>query len=129
MAVPFARPYNVKRLAEAGYVAGVWVEGQTIELPILACIQPLSPFDYDKLVPMLEGRRIDNAIKIYTMDALDVAGDDGKGGDRVLWPALPLPPKYPGKQREYRVIGLASYTEIAMGVNHNKYIAVCEAKR
>lgn len=79
----FRKEYQKITVRQGRYVNGEWVEGEQEQiLPLMASIQPLA---MDKLAPQLQGRHIHSAIKIYTDDVLNVAGDDFKNGDRVLF--------------------------------------------
>jgi len=63
----FRRPVTVTRQAAGGYVAGVWVPGNTFTVTIHASVQPATAEDMQRLP---EGRRQTGAVKIYTSSTL-----------------------------------------------------------
>lgn len=104
----FRKTYQKIVRLQGGYVNGEWVEGQSETLPFSATIQPLA---MDKLSPQLQGRHISSAIKIYTQDKLNVAGEDFSNGDGVLF-----------DDEEYLIVERASYQSGVL--DHFRYTAV-----
>lgn len=79
----FRREYQKIQSGEGRYEQGEWVKGETSVSPFFATIRPLA---MDKLSPQLQGRHISSAIVIYSDDdVLAVAGEDLKGGDKVIF--------------------------------------------
>ena len=81
-------PVNIRRRAPGAYVAGNWVPGgvTTIE-SIMATVQPATLSDYDMLQPLLEGRRVEGVVRVYTDAELTLAGEvPGATGDELEWP-------------------------------------------
>ena len=82
----FRKQYEKVVRTEGQYVNGEWIEGDESILPFSATIQPLA---MDKLSPQLQGRHISSAIKIYTQDLLNVAGENLINGDKVIFEGNP----------------------------------------
>lgn len=82
----FRKMYEKIVRSEGQYLNGEWVEGKAKTLSFSATIQPLA---MDKLSPQLQGRYISSAIKIYTQERLNVAGENLTNGDVVLFEGEP----------------------------------------
>lgn len=81
-------PVTIRRRAPGSYVAGRWVPG-AVGGPetIMATVQPARLVDYDEMQPLPEGRRVESLVRVYTVTALEVAGEDpGSSGDLLEWP-------------------------------------------
>lgn len=78
-------PQNILTRAPGGHVAGRWVDGAETQGTILASVQPAKAGDYERLEATLGGRRISRAVRIYTATKLNVAGEDLKNGDILVW--------------------------------------------
>lgn len=63
----FRKAVTIKRKQGGGYVDGKWVEGSDTDVVIKASIQPLTPEEMQELP---EGRRSDEAFKMYTKTKL-----------------------------------------------------------
>lgn len=118
--MPFRHPVQIIR-PSAGHweeATGSWVEGSdSEELTIIAGVQPASSADYDQMQSLLEGRRIEAMVRIYTGAVLNVAGKDWNNGDVLVWPQ--------GQQgRNYRVIARSPWQSGLL--NHYRYHAVLE---
>lgn len=71
------------------YEGPKWIDGTELApVTILASVQPASAGDYDTLEALLEGRRIEAAIRIYTSSKLVVASE-GLAGDTLIWDMEP----------------------------------------
>ena len=104
----FRKQYEKVVRTEGRYVNGEWVEGSEETLPFSATIQPLA---MDKLSPQLQGRYISSAIKIYTQDLLNVAGENLTNGDKVIFEDEP-----------YIIVNRASYHSGVL--EHYRYQAI-----
>lgn len=80
-------PVTIKRRAPGAWVAGRWVPGATgAPETIQATVQPAVLSDYNRMEPLLEGRRVEAMIRVYTVDVLAVGGQDAQAsGDIVEW--------------------------------------------
>lgn len=121
----FRRPFRHLRYSPAQYVRGDYVEGETSELTFYATIQPASTADYDQLQVMMDGTRVEHAIRIYT--SAELFSDrtiEGQtiSADEVLYPPLPFRPGYEGPQRRFKIIGKAPWQSGI--IPHNRYLAV-----
>lgn len=80
------KPYTIDRFEQGSYVDGEWVEGNSIEISIMASIQPVSGY---KIVQLQNatGIKTTNWIKIFTKSELQIAkeGVSGTGGDRITY--------------------------------------------
>lgn len=81
-------PVNIQRRAAGAYVAGRWVPGALGPVErIMATVQPAQLADYDVLQPLLEGRRVEGVVRVYTAAQIAIAGRDaGVSGDELIWP-------------------------------------------
>lgn len=81
-------PVTIRRRAPGAWVAGRWVDGaEGAPETILATVQPSQLADYDRLEPLLEGRRAEAIVRVYTAEILACAGDAGATtGDLLVWP-------------------------------------------
>lgn len=83
----FRYPVNIERLGPGTYDGPNWVPGAPVADTIMATVQPATVGDYDQMAALLEGRRVEGLIRIYTDAQLQVAGEtDEASGDRVIWP-------------------------------------------
>lgn len=82
------RPIQIRRRGPGARVDGRWVPGDLgASETIMASVQPAQSGDYDMLEPLLEGRRVESLVRVYTDEALTVAGQDsGASGDVLDWP-------------------------------------------
>lgn len=112
----FRRPQTI-RTRQAGYrQRGHWVEGEPgPDRTIQASVQPAKAADYDQLEANPEGRRISAAVRIYSSEVLNVAGQDWTNGDRLVWGAGPT-------AGEYLVVGVAPWQSGV--ISHFRYLAV-----
>lgn len=81
----FRKPYIRLVKAEGLYMHGEWQEGEETEQTFLASIQPLNSYAMNQLSALLQGRHISSAIKIYTDEILNVAGENNRNGDKVIF--------------------------------------------
>lgn len=81
-------PVTIKRRAPGAWANGYWVPGATgAPVTILATVQPAVLSDYDRMEPLLEGRRVEALVRVYTVEKLTVAGDtENASGDLLVWP-------------------------------------------
>jgi hypothetical protein len=89
-------PVQVQRRAAGAWVNGRWVPG-TLAAPemILATVQPMVLSDYDTMQPLLEGRRVEAVVRVYTSVLLEIAAEDwDASGDLLLWPEAALDRPY-----------------------------------
>jgi hypothetical protein len=117
----FRTPQTIVRRLPGGYVDGRWVDGADDPNPvtILASVQPARQVDYDQMMPMREGRRIEALVRIYTDAVLKVAGADNSNGDRLVWPYAPRP-------GEYLVIDVSPWQSHV--IPHYRYLAALEVE-
>lgn len=112
----FRRPQIIIPRAEGGYVDGRWLEGApAAPHPISASVQPASAGDYQQLEAENSGRRIRAAVRIYTNATLNVAGQDWRNGDRLVWDKAPMP-------GEYMLVGVSPWQSAV--IPHYRYLAV-----
>ncbi|WP_313378002.1 hypothetical protein [Achromobacter insolitus] len=112
----FRKPHVIRTRAPGQYVRGRWEDGAPgADVPILASVQPAKPGDYDLLQAHPEGRRVHAAVRIYTNAVLNVAGQDWRNGDRLVWGAGPL-------AGEYLLVGVAPWQSGV--IPHFRYLAV-----
>jgi hypothetical protein len=80
----FRKPYTVTRTAPGAYVNGVWVNGTSSTVPIMATIQPANDQD---LINLPAGTRSSDVVKIYTFTELFTVEDNGgnQQPDRITW--------------------------------------------
>lgn len=104
----FRKQYEKVIRSDGKYIDGEWVEGNEEILSFFATIQPLA---MDKLSPQLQGRHISSAIKIYTQDLLNVAGENLTNGDKVIFEGKP-----------YVIVNRATYHSGVL--EHYRYQAV-----
>lgn len=111
------RTYQLITRSEGAWVDGRWVDGAEVVTTVRASIQPAKKVDYDQLQALLEGRRVEAAVRIYTRIELKVAGADATNGDVVVY-----------QGRRY-LLTAASNWQMGMGggVDHYRYLAVAEA--
>jgi hypothetical protein len=111
------RTYPLITRGDGAWVDGRWVDGTEVESTVRASIQPAKKVDYDQLQALLEGRRVEAAVRIYTRVELKVAGTDATNGDVVIY-----------QGRRY-LLTAASNWQMGMGggVDHYRYLAVAEA--
>ncbi len=95
------------------YVDGRWQEGIETETAFRASIQPAKKDDYDQLQALAEGRRVESAVRIYTRTQLNVAGEDERNGDLVVY-----------RGDRYLVTAGSDWNMRMRGVNHYRYLAV-----
>lgn len=80
-------PVTIRRRAEGAWVDGRWVNGaESAPETILATVQPAQSGDYDQLEPLLEGRRVDGMVRVYTSEQIQIAGQGLTNGDLLVWP-------------------------------------------
>jgi hypothetical protein len=109
----FRRPQTI-RTRQVGYrQRGHWEPGP--DRTIQASVQPAKAADYDQLEANPEGRRIRAAVRIYSSEVLNVAGQDWTNGDRLVWGAGPT-------AGEYLVVGVAPWQSGV--ISHFRYLAV-----
>lgn len=114
----FRKPTQIRRRAAGRWVKGRWVDGADEGIvTIQASVQPLRLVDYDQLQALMEGRRVEAAVRIYTAEALNVAGSNDRNGDRLIWPFAPRP-------GEYLVVSVSPWQ--AGVISHYRYHAVLE---
>lgn len=125
MSTSFRRPFRYLRYSPAGYVRGDYVEGEASEFGFEGTIQPASSGDYDRLQLMMEGTRVERAIRIYTSAELytdrTVSGEP-VSADEVLYPPLPFRPGYDGPQYRFKIVGKSPWQSGI--IPHNRYLAV-----
>jgi hypothetical protein len=91
----FRKPVQIRRCAAGQWVNGRWVDGADEALvTIQASVQPMSLTDYHQMQALLEGRRAEAGVRIYTDAVLNVAGAGDRNGDRLIWPFGPRPGDY-----------------------------------
>jgi hypothetical protein len=66
-------------------VNGVWQNGAETPGTIIASVQPATASDNDQMQNLLGGKRIERAVRIYTAERLNVAGENRSNGDVLLW--------------------------------------------
>lgn len=109
MQTSFRRAYQKVQSSDGRYENGEWVKGETSVLHFLATIRPVA---MDKLSPQLQGQHISSAIVIYSDDdVLSVAGEDLKGGDKVIF-----------DDQEYLVVSRSHFPTTRL--SHYRYHAV-----
>ncbi|OBW92984.1 hypothetical protein [Gallibacterium salpingitidis] len=106
----FRQTYSLLTKTEGYYLKGKWVDGEEVEQELIASIQPVSLKEMDRLVVMMQGRHIVSAIKIYTEQQLDVAGENNHNGTIVLF-----------EGSRYEVIARSSYHSSV--IEHYRYFA------
>lgn len=81
-------PVTIQRRAPGAYVAGRYVAGAIgPDETIMATVQPATLSDYDLLQPLLEGRRVEGVVRVYTTAEIVVAGENTEAtGDLLIWP-------------------------------------------
>lgn len=83
----FRYPVSIVRRHGGHFDGPVWVSGPRQPDKILGTVQPATSGDYDQMQPLLEGRRVDGMIRLYTDAMLGIAGErDNAPGDLVIWP-------------------------------------------
>ena len=107
----FRKPYTKWVKSEGKYVNGKWVEGEVEISTFQASIQPLSAYAMNALSALLQGRHISSAVKIYTDEVLNVAGENKQNGDEV---------EFQGQR--YLVVARDAYQSDV--INHYRYQAV-----
>lgn len=107
----FRKPQTIKRKGEGSYINGRWVEGVESTLTILASVQPARKVDYDMLENQKSGMKLKGAVRIYTTDVLNVAGDDIADGDVLVWLG-----------KNYRIVGVSEWQSGV--ISHNRYYGV-----
>jgi len=116
----FRTRQTIRPRAAGAYVGGRWVDGPAAEpVTILASVQPASAGDYDRMQTMAEGRRIRAMVRIYTAAQLNVAGQDWRNGDRLVWERAP----HPG---EYLVVAVSAWQSGV--IPHYRYLAVLQGE-
>lgn len=78
-------PQTLKTRSPGGYVGLDWVDGAETDLTLLGSVQPATKGDYERLQAELGGRRTGAAVRLYTDVKLNVAGQDAKNGDVLIW--------------------------------------------
>lgn len=78
-------PQTIKRRSPGGYVGLDWVDGAETDLTLLGSVQPATKGDYERLQNDFGGRRTGAAVRLYTDQLLNVAGDDLNNGDVLVW--------------------------------------------
>jgi len=112
----FRRPQTIRTRLPGGRERGHWIEGEPgPDKTIQASVQPAKTGDYDQLQANPDGRRVRAAVRIYTSEVLDVAGQDWTNGDRLIWGAGPL-------AGEYLLVGVAPWQSGV--IPHYRYLAV-----
>ncbi|EHK65297.1 hypothetical protein [Achromobacter arsenitoxydans] len=112
----FRKPHVVRTREPGQHVRGRWAEGaQGPDLTISASVQPAKAGDYDLLQAHAEGRRVRAAVRIYTNAQMNVAGQDWRNGDRLVWGAGPM-------AGEYLLVGVAPWQSGV--IPHFRYLAV-----
>jgi len=112
----FRRPQTIRTRLPGYRMRGRWKEGEPDQdKTILASVQPAKTGDYDELQANPEGRRVRAAVRIYTSEVLDVAGQEWTNGDRLIWGAGPL-------AGEYLLVGVAPWQSGV--IPHYRYLAV-----
>lgn len=76
---------HVLKRGPGSFVQGRWINGAETPATISASVQPANKSDYAHLVAQFDGRRISKAVRIYTGDKLNAAGEDLKNGDILVW--------------------------------------------
>ena len=107
----FRKPQTIKRKSDGEWVNGRWVESGEVEATILASVQPLRKGDYDMLENQMSGMKLKGAVRIYTNDVLNVAGDDLTGGDVLVWLG-----------KNYRIVGVSEWQSGV--ISHYRYYGV-----
>lgn len=69
----FRKPVTVLREGHGSYVNGLWVPGAKLVVTISASVQPISGGQDIQALP--EGRRLTDAVKLYTTDAMVMTSD------------------------------------------------------
>lgn len=105
----FRIPYTFTRTAEGSIVKGRYTEGGSSTFVASANVQPASASDYDSLLALAEGRRIERAVRLYSAERLQVAGE-GSTGDRFTFEGA-----------VYEVAGVAPWRSTPL--RHFKYLA------
>lgn len=112
----FRRPQTIRTRLPGRRERGRWVEGDPgPDRTIQASVQPAKAADYDQLEANPEGRRISAAVRIYTSEELNVAGQDWANGDQLVWGKGPT-------AGEYLVVGVAPWQSGV--IPHYRYLAV-----
>lgn len=76
----------VYRRAPGSYVAGRWHPGVAVQGVILATVQPAQLADYNQMEALLEGRRVEALVRVYTDEKMTVAGAGPEtSGDMLQW--------------------------------------------
>lgn len=105
----FRIPYTFTRTAEGEIVNGRYTDGQTKTFTASANVQPASASDYDSLLALAEGRRIERAVRLYSSHRLQVAGEASRG-DRFTF-----------EGNVYEIAGVAPWRSTPL--RHYKYLA------
>jgi hypothetical protein len=92
---------------------GRWVEGGEVPGTFIATVQPAQKNDYDQLQTLPEGRRVERAVRIYTAERLNVAGEDASNGDILLW-----------EGERYLVVAVSAWRTTML--KHYRYLASLE---
>lgn len=82
-------PVTIRRRGPGAWVDGRWVDA-TPGAPetIMATVQPAQSGDYDQMEPLLEGRRVEGMVRVYTAVEIQIAGEGSlENGDLLDWPA------------------------------------------
>jgi hypothetical protein len=89
-------PVLIQRRAAGAWVGGRWVPGAPAAAEtIMATVQPMRLADNDEMQPLLEGRRIESIVRVYTSSLLEIAAEDwNASGDLLLWPEAQLDRAY-----------------------------------
>lgn len=103
------KTYTITRFGAGQYVGGFWVEGTMEQFDIQASAQPLRPEEVESLP---EGRRTEQAFKIYTDTELKVA-DSGNSQNSDLITI---------QGEDYEIISVSPYKSGV--IDHYKAIAV-----
>lgn len=102
-----ASSYVIKRKQGGEYVNGLWVEGTTQSIVIVASIQPFSGRD---LLIMPEGLASRKPVKVFTKTYLETA-DVSKQPDQIIY-----------RNEVYTIVRTQFYNDFAP-IPHNCYIA------
>lgn len=112
----FRRPHTIRTRRPGYRERGHWIEGEPgPDRTIQASVQPAKATDYEQLEANPEGRRISAAVRIYSSEVLNVAGQDWTNGDCLVWGAGPT-------GGEYLVVGVAPWQSGV--ISHFRYLAV-----
>lgn len=106
----FRTPQTVLVRQPGERVNGRWVDGGTSPLTVWGTVQPASAGDYDQLRALMEGRRIERVVRLYTDARLAVAGESDANGDFLLWEGT-----------QYLLIAVSPWR--TTGLRHYRYLA------